>query len=482
VTDLSEVVVVDDSPNEERTKLRSRLRLRARIIVSFTAGSMVMAFMLAATTYGVTRQSTLNQREDTATQQAITNAQFTQQILIGQDVEDEQITERLENLASTADSAPLVLDEEGSWRTGGNADPADVPEALIASVRTSGRPFRMREDSAGRSLLVIGIPMPLASQFYFEVVPLEDIESALQTLWLTLLAAGILTSVAGAGFGVWVSTRVLRPITEVSVAAQAIAGGRLDTRLDPRNDPDLDVIVASFNDMAEALQDRIDREARFASDVSHELRSPLMTLRASIDVMRGRRDQLPARSQAALDLLIHDVDRFENLIEDLLEISRLDAGAADMWLEPTVLADLVRNSIEYHSYDVAVIVDDDAQDLIVEADKRRMSQVLANLLANAENHAEGVSAIRIKNAGADHVRILVEDTGKGIPDADKDLVFERFARGTTAGKRGSGRGTGLGLALVAEHVQLHHGSVWVEDRSDGVSGSCFVIELPTVEL
>ncbi|MFV1991630.1 MAG: hypothetical protein ACC652_12920, partial [Acidimicrobiales bacterium] len=172
MTDLSEAVVENDSLEGERPKFHSRLRLRARIIVSFTVGAMVMALLLAATTYGVTRQSMLNQREDTATQQAITNAQFTQQLLIGQDVEDEAIVERLENLASTADSAPLVLYAEGQWRIGGNGDPADVPEELIKSVTETGRPFRMRKDSAGRTLLVIGIPMPLAQQFYFEVGPL----------------------------------------------------------------------------------------------------------------------------------------------------------------------------------------------------------------------------------------------------------------------------------------------------------------------
>src|SRR5439155_16539922 len=112
---------------------------------------------------------------------------------------------------------------------------------------------------------------------------------------------------AGAAFGWWASRRALRPLTDVSQAAEAIAGGRLDTRLDPLADPDLTVLATSFNDMAQALQDRIERDARFASDVSHELRSPLMTLSAAVDVLETRRDELAEKSQAAVDLLAVEV-------------------------------------------------------------------------------------------------------------------------------------------------------------------------------
>lgn len=438
---------------------------------------MVMALLLAATTYGVTRQNMVRQREDDATIQAQRNAERIQGSLLSPDTPEEVIQDELDNLPSTADSSPLVFNS-GEWLLGRNADPLDLPTNLIEQASTGDIALRMRHQSAGRSLLAIGIPLPLTEQTYFEIVPLGDIEDALRTLGITLIGAGLLTSLAGAGFGVWASSRVLRPIADVSLATSAIAGGNLETRLDRRDDPDLDAIVESFNNMAEALQDRIDREARFTSDVSHELRSPLMTLRASIDVMRGRREELPDRSQAALDLLVHDVDRFENLIEDLLEISRLDAGAADMFLDITQISLLVRNTIDFLDRDTAVLVDADAEELLVEVDKRRMAQVLRNLLDNADNHADGVSNIRITKDGSDMVRVCVGDTGPGIADDQKALVFERFARGTTAGRRGSGRGTGLGLALVAEHVRLHHGKVWVEDRDDNVSGSRFIVQLP----
>ncbi len=137
----------------------------------------------------------------------------------------------------------------------------------------------------------------------------------------------------------------LRPLLDVGAAAEAIAGGRLDTRLTVGDDPDLDVLAVPFNHMAQALEDRIDRDARFASEVSHELRSPLMTLAASVEVLENSRDEMPERAQTALDLLSADVDRFQQLVEDLLEISRFDAGAIKLHLEEVLVAEMVIQAV-----------------------------------------------------------------------------------------------------------------------------------------
>ena len=150
---------------------------------------------------------------------------------------------------------------------------------------------------------------------------------------LSLLLASVITTLLGVLLGVFAARRAVRPVAEAAQAAKAIAGGHLGTRLPPTDDPDLGVLASSFNDMASALQLRIERDARFASDVSHELRSPLMTLSASVEVMEARRNELPERAQAALDLLTSDVSRFQGLVEDLLEISRFDAGAIRLHLE-----------------------------------------------------------------------------------------------------------------------------------------------------
>ena len=242
----------------------------------------------------------------------------------------------------------------------------------------------------------------------------------------------------------------------------AIAGGRPDTRLESANDPDLELLTGSFNEMAQALEDRIDRDARFASDVSHELRSPLMTLAASIEVLKKRQDEMPERAQAALDLLVADVARFERLVNDLLEISRFDAGAAHLSLDDVNLAELVIHAVGSSStVGVPVQYDEDIAEVVIAADKRRVERVIANLLDNARKYADGATGIRLRRAG-ESVQIVVEDSGPGVSGEQREMIFERFSRGEEGGRRGGDRGVGLGLALVAEHVNLHGGRGWVE--------------------
>ncbi|MGE0794132.1 MAG: sensor histidine kinase, partial [Acidimicrobiia bacterium] len=264
-------------------------------------------------------------------------------------------------------------------------------------------------------------------------------------------------------------------------------GGRLDTRVARIDDRDIGTLVDSFNHMASALQARIERDARFASDISHELRSPLTTLAASAGVLASRRDELPERAQAALDLLLADVQRFTAMVEDLLEISRFDAGAAHLHLETVRISELVLAAVAAASTaDIPISVSADAAASTVAVDKRRLVRVMANLLSNAERYGGGATLVAVElpsygEVDRTHVRIAVEDLGAGVAPEDRLRIFERFTRGTDdAGRRGSGDGVGLGLALVQEHVRLHGGRVWVEDRPDGRSGARFVIELPLV--
>jgi two-component system, OmpR family, sensor histidine kinase MtrB len=250
--------------------------------------------------------------------------------------------------------------------------------------------------------------------------------------------------------------------------------------------------------MAAALQLRVERDARFASDVSHELRSPLMTLSASIEVLQARRDDMPERAATALDLLVADVARFQNLVEDLLEISRFDAGAVRLVREDLLVAEFVRQAVSVSSVrDAPVKVSEKAESLLIKADKRRLARVVANLIDNARIHGAPATGadddptfgveVEVSEPPGDpdpvaHVWISVSDHGPGVPREERPFVFERFSRGGGAGRRGSMEGAGLGLALVDEHVRLHGGRVWVEDRVDGEPGARFIIELPAEEL
>lgn len=453
--------------------------LRARITLAFGLGALLLSTVLAGTTWTLTRSQLLDQRERTSLRQVYLNARLVRDSLgSAVDAGDFNALDLLGSLQTPVGAQPMLVFDGDFY----SRSPVDFgEESLPTELRTSvaeGRPATMRFVHDGDPVLAVGIPIPAAQADYFEVVSLKELDDTLRSLAIVLVGASLLTSLAGAALGWAVAGRALRPLTQVGQAAQAIAGGRLDTRLESPDDPDLNLLTASFNDMAQALEDRIERDARFASDVSHELRSPLMTLAASIEVLKKRQDEMPERAQAALDLLVADVARFERLVNDLLEISRFDAGAAHLELEDVNLAELVIHAVgSASSAGVPVQYDEDMADTVIAVDKRRLERVIANLLDNARKYADGATGITLRRDDAT-VQIVVEDSGPGISPEQRETIFDRFARGEEAGRRGGDRGVGLGLALVAEHVRLHGGHVWVDDRPDGQPGSAFVVELP----
>lgn len=463
-----------------------RLGLRLRILLMFASGSLLLAAFLAAVAYGFTRSSVVTQRDRAGVEQAYRNAQIAQNELNTSTPSPEAAVARLRSLGV----ASFAINYRGTWTaSSARSSPESIPVSLQARVVDDGVPARLITRIDGEPLLVIGIPLTVTTAAYFEFVPLDDASNTLDSVRLSLLFAAFITTLAGALLGVVIASRAVRPLGEAAQAAKAIAGGRLDTRLAPTEDHDLMVLSNAFNDMAAALQARVERDARFASDVSHELRSPLMTLAASVEVMKSRRDEMPERAQAALDLLAADVGRFQGLVEDLLEISRFDAGAIRLNLDELAVGEFVRQAVAVSSMpDVPVEVSERAERVLISGDRRRLARVVANLIDNARLHGGGEGA-RVTVAEPDgegeplgHIRIAVEDCGPGVPAHERALIFERFARGGVAGRRAATEGAGLGLALVDEHVRMHGGRAWVEDRTDGEPGARFVIELPAEEV
>ena len=448
--------------------------------MAFALGALLLSVLLAGTTFALTRANLSNQRETAVLSRVYVDATVVRN---GLPRDTEHIQDQfLPSLQLPSGSRPL-LHYRDRWFFSVAASVKDetvIPASLRETV-DSDHAARMTFSLQGKPALAVGIPLKSVDAEYFEIVELDDLQRTLNSLAFSLTGAAVLTTLAGAGLGFWAGRRALRPLADVSKAAEAIAGGRLDTRLEATDDAHLGVLATSFNEMAQALQDRIERDARFASDVSHELRSPLMTLSASVDILETRRDELSERSQAALDLLAVEVGRFSQLVEDLLEISRYDAGAVRLELDEIRLAEFVMQAVRTYdsSSTIPVEVDSELAPVVVQADKRRLGRVVANLLDNARKYANGATSVSMTRAD-DAVQIAVEDDGPGIPEDERDLVFERFARGVGAGRRGSGEGVGLGLALVAEHVRLHGGRVWVEDRANGQPGSRFVVELPVL--
>ncbi len=458
---------------------RPRLGLRARITLAFTLSAALLSTLLAGTTWALTRENIVNQRESSATRQAFRNSALIAGSVDQSSADDKQLRDSLNSLESDSPSRALVRDTLGQWTYQTTEfDEKAIPLAMLKMVE-DGQASRMRIAIDGTPELVIGTPLAENAGLYFEFVSLADTQSALESLSASLFGATLVTTLAGAALGWWASRRTLRPLADVSVAAEAIAGGRLDTRLGAVDDPDLGILVTSFNHMAQVLEERMDREGRFASDVSHELRSPLMTLSASIEVLASRREEMPdASAQAAVDLMVADVARFKQLVEDLLEISRFDAGAARLDLSEIRPGELVTQSVAWSpSPDVPIELDSELAGVLIRADKRRLVRVIANLLDNARKYGGGATRIELKRL-PDGLQIAVEDNGPGVPEDERELVFDRFSRGAGSNRRAGSEGVGLGLSLVSEHVALHKGRVWVEDRTDGEPGARFVVELP----
>jgi two-component system, OmpR family, sensor histidine kinase MtrB len=450
--------------------------LRFRLVVLFAIGGFVLSSVFAIGTYSVAKSYLVSQRERSAERQAFLNARALRGALASS--QGTSVADALATLEVPTGTS-VVIRRAGAWYgTSVAIGRDDVPLALRRLVRRGGAGHE-RISTAQGPAIAVGLHIPTLDAEYFEIVVLQELASTLRVIRDTLVGAAALTTLAAALLGVWAARRVLSPLRDVSKTASAITQGELSERLVTRGDPDLDPLVASFNRMVDALQLRMERDARFASDVSHELRSPLTTLRASAEVLDARTADLPPRIREPVDLLGAEVRHFERLVSELLELARAEAGVDQLEFESVNLGELVLHAVGLaDDGDFVVEIDPQLAAAPVLTDKRRVSRIVTNLVENACAHGRGLRKVSV--AREDGIRIVVEDRGDAVPPAERERIFERFFRGAAAGRRDGSPGTGLGLALVAEHVRVLRGRVWVEDASPG-PGARFVVEFPVGE-
>jgi len=462
---------------------RPRLGLRSRVALAFAAGAAVLSAALSLTTFGLVHHYLLGERQTTAIHETYAHARVLKRDLA---YAGGNLGEALSSLIDAQGTVTLAY-RQGEWYSASvslgesleTSRPASLPAALVKMV-SDGTPASQRVMAQGQPAIVVGVPLESVHADYFEIQSLSDLNNTLTLLALVLLCCSVATTVGGLLVGRWASGRLVRPLHSIADVAAAIAGGSMDQRLTPSDDPDLSVLVASFNEMVAALEERIKRDARFASDVSHELRSPLTTVQATVELLESSRASLPQDSRRALDLLSAEIGRFSEMVQDLLEISRFDAGAAHLDLEEIPFDDLVVNTVAAYSHGmVPVTVTPQAHGTWLLGDRRRLQRVLVNLLDNAKAHAGGAVDVRVDRRG-NEAEVTVEDFGPGVHPSERVDIFQRFYRGAAAGRRSGSTGTGLGLALVAEHVKAHHGKVDVTDRPGG--GARFVVRLPIVSV
>jgi len=454
--------------------------LRLRLLVTFGLGAFIISSLFASLTYIGVKQLLISNQQQTDLRQSYVNAALVRSTLYFSPTELSDLL----NSIQKATASNVLVQTHNEWLARSNrASTVDVSPATIRTV-AAGNATEQTLNVDRRVIFVVGVPIPSVETQVFEVFRLDSLESRLRTLFLVLALGALFTSIVGMSAGIWVTRRTVRPLEEVSYAAALIADGALSTRLlVNRADREVQQLTESFNQMVSQLVQRLERDARFASDVSHELRSPLTTLATTATVLQQHRANLSPAGQESLDLLVADLSIFQSLVEDLLEMSRGDAGAVLLVMEVIPAIELVHQSVRSaasrHGIEEPPIeIADGVGDPLVLVDRRRFERVITNLIDNAHRYAEGAVALRLDVQGT-QLAMNVDDAGSGVPADEHDQVFERFFRGRAAHDRGIARGTGLGLALVRDHVRAFGGSITVSESPEG--GARFQILLPIVE-
>lgn len=332
------------------------------------------------------------------------------------------------------------------------------------------------------------VNIPQAGPFELYVIAnLSEEQSTLEFVQRALLVAGLVLVVL-VGAVAWIVTRlVVTPVRSGAQVARQLADGDLDQRMPVHGNDEIATLAESFNDMADTLQDQIIRmeqltvlQRQFVSDVSHELRTPLTTIHIASDMIYESREDFDETTKRSAELLHSQVDRFEVLLGDLLEISRHDAGAAQLVTKPMDLCEIVIGVIDT----VAVVADQAGVDLVLhapsspvmaEVDRVRVTRIVRNLVVNAIEHGERKRVDVFIASNAEAAAISVRDHGVGLSEEEVVHVFDRFWRADPSRRRTLG-GSGLGLAISLEDAHLHDG--WLQAWGRTGEGSCFRLTLP----
>lgn len=486
-----------------------RRSLQLRVVTSTLALSLVVILVLGFTLTNQLTERMLEAKVAAATQQIESARQTVERELAGAG----DTTSRQGRMNSAR--AALSWQEEAEQTAGGAGQfspvliaDADASSPLITSGPAEQIPASLRDyvrqgqvsyvystvqDSAGAEVPALIMGSPTASDIsaleLYLVFPLESEERSLALMRGTIMTGGAVLLVLLAAISLLVARQVVMPVRSAARVAARFAEGRLKERMPVRGEDDMARLAMSFNEMAESLSRQITQleefgnlQKRFTSDVSHELRTPLTTVRMAADVIYDSRDELDPMLQRSAELMVRELDRFEGLLADLLEISRHDAGVAELAAEQIDVRSCVQAALATVTHLAAdanteLIVDLPQQSVVAEVDPRRVERVVRNLLANAIDHGEGNPVLLRMRSDGEAFAVVVRDWGVGLKSGEEKLVFNRFWRSDPSRVRRSG-GTGLGLAISVEDARLHNGRL--EAWGEPGNGSCFRLTLPLV--
>jgi signal transduction histidine kinase len=453
-------------------------KIRRRLAVTYAVVAAIATGTLALGTYLVVSSSRLDDSVDSAIAQARTNLVLAGTVL-GGSAASEDVTELLEFYARRPEFETVALADREVFSSRFSFGGAQIPAGVQRLVRSGDLAFERVRIADTPYLVAGGRPPPSQAElyFFFSEEALRDDLAQLRTI---LLAGWVIVVVLSGAAGALVARRVLRPVGEASAAAHALAEGLLETRLPVETDDEFGAWAASFNEMAEALEEKIRalsearaRERRFTADVAHELRTPLTALAGEASLLGLQLERMPPEARRPAELLVQDVSRLRRLVEELMEISRLDAGREDVRTKSVDLGSLAAGLLRSRGWDTTVSLD--AEPIVVETDPRRVERILSNLIENALAHGAHDVAVQIRRDEADAF-VEVRDRGPGIAPEHLAHVFERFYKTDPAR---AGGGSGLGLAIALENARLLCGGI--DASSEVGAGSRFTLRLPVAK-
>jgi two-component system, OmpR family, sensor histidine kinase MtrB len=481
-----------------------RRSLQLRVVTSTLILSTLVVLVLGLVLVSQITARLLDDKVNAATEEVERARATVQRELAGAD-ESNSLTSRLNSASAALTNPGMDLARSSSGGAGafepvlivrGDGPRGAVTSGPVAEIPGSLRPFVQAgqltyeyTSVAGVPTLVVGTPAPsdVAGLELYLVFPLNSEERNINLIQGTLAVGAAVLLLLLAGIAALVTRQVVLPVRAAVDVAERFAEGHLDERMRVRGEDDVARLGLAFNDMAESLAEQIGQleefgalQRRFTSDVSHELRTPLTTVRMAADVLHaGSEDMNPALRRSA-ELLVAELDRFESLLADLLEISRHDAGMAELAAEPLDIRACVRGAIETVRHlavqtGTELVLDLPDVPVVAEVAARRVERVLRNLLANALDHGEGKPVLVQMRTSEDAVAVLVRDSGFGLRPGEVELVFNRFWRADPSRVRRSG-GSGLGLAISLEDARLHGG--WLDAWGQPGAGACFRLTLP----
>jgi signal transduction histidine kinase len=440
--------------------------LRRRLTIAFALAVGVSAVALAAGSYFVVRHNLLHDSVTSSARQARKNLQLAPSYL----PDSRGLLNAYKGIGGF-DTVGKIGRQPLSSKFNLGLD--DVPAPLRRIVRR-GQLGYQRESVNGTHYLIVGGPSDNA-ELYF-LFSEQGLRHELAVLRNILLAGGGLLVLLAALAGALFAREALRPVARASEAAHSLAEGLLETRLPVEGQDEFGSWAQAFNEMASALETKISalsaaqaRERRFTADVAHELRTPLTALVGEASLLREHLDRMPDQSRRPAELLIEDVGRLRRLVEDLMEISRLDAGAEAVQPEAVDLSAAIAAVVRARGWDGRVRLD--AEKTIVTTDPRRLERIVANLVGNGLEHGGDSVTVRVGRDG-EHAFVEVADQGPGIPPEHLPHLFERFYK---ADPSRSGPGSGLGLAIAQENARLLGGEI--EVRSEPGRGARFTLRL-----